>query len=83
MDKVLICLYVPILEQSYDIYIPINKKIIYIKKLMISTIMELTNNSYKANNDIKLSNRNTTRVYEDEEYVINTDIRNGTKLILL
>ncbi len=83
MDKVLICLYVPLLEQTYDIYIPINKKVSFIKKLIISTLMELTDNLFIANKDIKLSNKNTSRVYEDNEFIIDTDIRNGTKLVLL
>ena len=83
MDKVLVSVYVPYIEQSYDLYIPINKKIIYIKKLIISSIIELTDNNFKANNDICLSNKNSNKIYYDDEFVIDTDIRNGTKLILM
>lgn len=83
MDKVLVSVYVPYIEQSYDLYIPINKKIIYIKKLIVSSIIELTDNNFKANNDICLSNKNSNKIYYDDEFVIDTDIRNGTKLILM
>lgn len=83
MDKVLVSVYVPYIEQSYDLYIPINKKIIYIKKLIVSSIIELTDNNFKANNDICLSNKNSNKIYSDDEFVIDTDIRNGTKLILM
>ena len=83
MDKVLVSIYVPYIEQSFDVYIPINKKIIYIKKLIVSSLIELTDNNYKANNNICLSNRNSSKIYDDEEFVIDTDIRNGTKLILM
>ena len=83
MDNILVNVYVPYIEQSFDIYIPVNKKIVYIKKLIISTIIELTDGNYKATGNIKLSNKNTSKVYEEQEYIIDTDIVNGSKLILL
>ena len=32
-NKILICLYIPLIEKKYDLYIPINKKVGTIKKL--------------------------------------------------
>ena len=83
MDKVLVSIYVPYIEQSFDLYIPINKKIIYIKKLIVSSIIELTNNNNIKNDNICLSNKSSNKIYDDQEFVIDTDIRNGTKLILM
>ena len=33
-NKILICLYIPLIEKSYDLFIPINKKIGTIKRLI-------------------------------------------------
>ena len=83
MDNILVNVYVPYIEQSFDIYIPVNKKIVYIKKLIISAIIELTDGNYKVSGNINLSNKNTSKIYEEQEYIIDTDIVNGSKLILL
>lgn len=83
MNKILVCVYVPLIEQEFDIFIPINRKIGLIKKIIANSIIELTNNSYRINGFIKLSNKKTNHVYNDDEFVVNTDIRNGTKLVLL
>ena len=41
-NKILICLYIPLIEKSYDLFIPINKKIGTIKKLIEEGLIELT-----------------------------------------
>lgn len=83
MNKVLVSIYVPLIEQEYDLFIPVNKKIGLVKKLIAKAIIELSDNNYRVNSSIKLSNRITNSVYDDNSFIINTDIRNGTKLILL
>ena len=83
MNKVLICVFVPLIEKEYDVYIPVNKKVGYIKKLLIKSIIELSENNYKVSENIVLSNKTTSYVYKDDEYIIDTDIRNGTKLVIL
>lgn len=83
MDKVLVCVYVPLIEKEFDVYIPVNKKISFIKKLLVKSISELSNGNYKVNGNVKISNKITNNVYNEEEYIINTDIRNGSKIVIL
>lgn len=83
MNKVLISIYVPLIEQEYDLFIPVNRKVGVIKKLIIKAIVELSDNNYRTNELVKISNRLTNVVYDDNKFIIDTDIRNGTKLILL
>ena len=83
MNKVLICVFVPTIEQSYELFVPINRKIGLIKKMVAKSIIDMTNNEYQINSELKLINKSTNYVYKDDEYIINTDIRNGAKLILL
>ncbi len=83
MQKVLICIFVPFLEQEYELFVPINRKVGLIKKMVAKAIIEMTSNEYQVNNELKIVNKITNYVYDNDEYIINTDIRNGTKLILL
>ena len=50
-NKILIGLYIPLIEKSYDVYIPINKKIGTIKRLIEEGLVELTDNSYVIKED--------------------------------
>ena len=83
MDKVLVDVYVPLIESEYNLFIPINRKIGSIKKIIGKAIVDLTDERYEFSERVSLYNKVTNCIYEDDCYVINTDIRNGTKLILL
>ena len=41
-NKILIEIYIPLVEKKYDVFIPINKKVGTIKKLIDTAIVELT-----------------------------------------
>lgn len=83
MNKVLIFVYVPLIEQEYNLFIPINRRIGLIKKIICNSIMELSDGNYQIDSAFNLYNKETNRLYDDSAYVYNTDIRNGTKIILL
>ena len=83
MNRVLVRLYVPLLEKQYDIWIPINKSIYYIIKAFIKGINAINKIEYIYNGSFpRLYNRSTSDVYDINKRVIDTDIRNGTELIL-
>ena len=65
MNKVLVFVYVPLIEQEYELFIPINRKIGMIKKLICKAIIELSDNNYRVNKSVKLSNKS--------RYVISSD----------
>lgn len=82
-NKVLIELVVPIIESSFDIYLPINRRIGNIITLLNKTITELSEGCYTGTNETSLYNRETNQKYEPNMLLYHTDIRNGTTLILL
>ena len=81
-NKILINLIVPTLETSYNIFIPISKRVGNIIQLLIKAINELGTN-IDFDKSILLYNRNTGRQYNPNDLIYDTDIRNGTELILL
>ena len=81
-NKVLIKLIMFDMDECFDIFIPVNEIVWKIKKLIIKSISDITNISLDINNEYLLINKDNSKIYDNNEIVINTDIRNGTELIL-
>ena len=82
-NKVLVSLSVPEIDQSFDLYLPVNKKIGNIINLLNKSISELTDGEYEVSSCNSLYNVTTKQKYESDILLANTDIRNGTQLVLL
>ncbi len=82
-NKVLIKLIIPELNTSYDLFIPVNEIIWKVNKLILKAISDLTNGSINAQGEYLLLNKDTGRIYQNNDIIINTEIRNGTELVLL
>ena len=82
-NKVLVKLLVPELDEEYDLFLPINKKIGNIIDLLNKSISEISNNAFIGNNFTELSNSITHEIYKIDVLVKDTDIRNNSKLVLL
>jgi len=82
-NKVLVRLFVPLIEEEYDVFLPIQLKIGSIKKLLKKAISELSEERYISTYSYALLNQITHEEYLDQTILDQTDIRNGTKLILL
>lgn len=82
-NKVLINLNVPEIDQSFDIYLPINKKVGNIINLLNKAINELTDGEFELSLNNKLYNKTTKELYQSDILLANTNIRNGSSLVLL
>ena len=82
-NKVLVKIILPEMDKSYDMYIPINRKIGNVIALINKLLKELTLDSYKASIHQCLYNKETGDIYDNSKLVIDTDIRNGSRLVLL
>ena len=83
MNKVLIKLYVPVLEEKYEIWIPLNKRIINVTKLLVRSINELSGGEYVPNSFPLLYDRATGKTIDVNLIVNDTEIRNGTELVMI
>lgn len=79
--KVLVTVYVPEIEKSYDLYLPINKTIGSICNLLVLLINEDTSNAYPKKKNYALCNRYNSQLYKFSDYLRDTDIRNGSQLV--
>ncbi len=82
-NKVLVDLIVPEIDEEYSVYLPINKKIGNIIILLNKAISEMTNGDFKLSSTNSLYNKDTCEQYSFDSLLFNTNIRNGTRLILL
>ena len=82
-NKVLIKLIFLEIDEEFDLFIPVNEVIWKINKMLIKSITDLSNVSINTKKEYMLINKTTMRRYNNNEIVINTDIRNGTELLLI
>ena len=82
-NKILICLYIPLIEKSYDLFIPINKKIGTVKRLIEEGLVELTDNSYIIKENTNFYSKDTGDIYDVNLAVRDTVLKNGSKVILI
>ena len=80
--KVLIKLFVPEIEESYEMYIPINKTIGEISRSLNQLVNNLSG-IYPAPKNVFLYNRHNNTLYSRNLLIRETDIRNGTELVLI
>lgn len=83
MNKILVKLYVPVIEQQFDLWIPLNRKIYNVISLLIKAVNEFSGGYYKPSKMPVLYDKLTTEPYDMNLYVKETNIRNGTELILI
>jgi len=84
MNKYLITVEVPTMELEYDLYIPNNKKIGTIKKYILESITSLSDNSFvEEMNEVRLINKETEIELNNDVYVKDSGIKNGSKIIII
>ena len=82
-NKVLINLYVPTLGESYDLFIPVNEIMWKVNRLIVKMISDSTEGMFNLDRDYAMINVYNFRVYDNNDIIINTDIRNATKILLV
>ncbi len=80
--KILIKLHLPEIEDIYEIYIPINKTVGQIISLLNHLVSDITQ-VYPTVQSARLYNRRTGTLYDHALRIIETDIRNGTELVMI
>ena len=81
MNKVLVSLSVPYLEQQFDILMPENKKIGNIKMEIVKYINEQYPNSL-INDNVNFFNRTSGEIINNDKFVENY-LKNGCSLVLM
>lgn len=82
-NKVLVKLIVPELDFNFDAFIYVNEILWKAKKMIAKSIYDLTGGSIDIKKDFLLINKSNGRIYDNNEIIIDTDIRNSTELVMI
>jgi len=82
-NKVLIRINVPEIDESYDLFIPVNEVLWKVSQMIVHCINSLSSGALDKNKKYILINKATGVVYSNSSLIIETDIRNATELLLV
>lgn len=78
-NKILVNIYILSLSKNYEMFIPVNEKVGHLANLLNSIMKD----SIDFSHTVMIINADSGRCYKNNELVRDTDITNGTKLVLV
>lgn len=82
-DKVLIKLNFIEIDDTFDLFIPVNEVIWKVKKLLIKAVADITQTNLSIDDEYVLMNTSTNNIYDNNQVIVDTDIRNATELLMI
>lgn len=83
MDKVLIDIFLPAINRSFEVYIPLDSKFYEITPLVSKMLSELSNGLFISGDDSILYERKTGNILNINMSARQLNIKNGENLMLL
>lgn len=83
MNKILVKLYIPMLSKEYDIWVPINRRIHNVIKLIVKALNELTDGEYNPKIMPLLYDKHTALPYDINLTIRESSIESGSEIVLL
>lgn len=83
MDKVLVEVYVPVLDRSFDIFIPLRSPMFEVLELIKKAVKEMSDARFIANENTAICHRENGTIININLSVYELEIRNGSKLMLI
>lgn len=80
--KVLIKLFVPQIEQCYEMYIPVNRTVGQVIELMNKVVNDISSGIFPIKDGLNLMNRRDNVIYDYGQLIRETNIRNGSELVM-
>lgn len=82
-NKVLVNVIVPLLEEKYEMFIPINKRISVVIKLIEKALCEMTNGYYPIKEGSVIIDVESGNVFDINITVKESKMINGSRIILI
>ena len=82
-NKILIKLYVPFIDEVYEIFIPTNESVKKVVDLIVKSVYELSDE--RLNLDVKyhIIDPDTSLIYQESLIIRDSNIVNGKKIVLV
>lgn len=82
-NKILVKVYVPSIDEEYEIYIPANESIKKILELIVKSVYELSDSNLNQDVIHYILDPDTSTIYTDNQIIRDTNIKNSKKIILI
>ena len=83
MNKVLVKLYVPMIQEQYDLWLPKNRKIYNVIILLVKAVNDLSAGYYTPKKMPILYDKLSAKAFDTNLKVKDAEIKNGTELLLI
>lgn len=83
MDKVLVEVFVPVLEHSFDIFIPLQVPMYEVLELIKKAVFELSDGRFRIDENTAICHREDGTILNINMSVYELEIHNGSKLMLI
>ena len=81
-NKILVKVYVPSIDEEYEVYIPVNETINKVLELILKSVSELSDDNLDLNQKHYLLDPDTSLTYDNSNIFRDTNIKNSKKIIL-
>ena len=81
-NKILVTIVVPMIEEEYDVYIPVSKPVSRAIKLIVKTVNELSDGYFPLKTSVVLL-KNNGDVLAKSQTIKENGIKNNDRLILI
>lgn len=82
-NKINVNIFVPTLNETYNLFIPVNKTVGEVVKLVSTAINELTEGEYPISNNLSLIDLDSGVSYNFEFSIKDNKVKNGSRLALI
>ena len=82
-NKILIKVDAFALNESYDIFIPVNEVMWKVRAMIVKCICDIEHLKFDPSQEFLLINKKDGTIYDSNISIIDTDIRNSTELLLI
>lgn len=83
MDKVLVEIFVPVLERTFDVFIPLHSPMHEVLGLVKKAIKEMSDGRFNADENTAICHREDGTIININLSVFELEIKNGSKLMLI
>ena len=83
MDKVLVEVFVPVLNHSYDMFVPLRSPMYEVLELIKKAVQEVSDGRFIPNENTTICHRADGTIIYINLSVYELEIRNGDKLMLI
>ncbi|MBD8026909.1 EsaB/YukD family protein [Ureibacillus sp. 179-F W5.1 NHS] len=83
MNKVLVEIFLPASNRSFDVYLPLESRLSEVLPVVSALITDLSGGTFKANNETILCDFETSIIFNINMTVSELGIQNGSKLMLI